>query len=351
MIKVCVYVDYVNDDITLTAVQLADWLVRLGVNVTLLSRSRIKKGIHPYWDNKALVLSKSGTSFLHLIRADYVFWLTVDNFVCDVMLPIATQHLNIKQPKHIVCPSWNNTPRELLFAINYAHKVLFFTEDNKHWFESYKLLKEIKSKVVVLPLVSAYQLQSIKQKKIEDKIKLLVILGKHMSKDNPDIFLRLNNLAKSTDCNIGLLQLNSLDRELRKDFKQLCQLSNVVHVTYNYLSDLAYIARDYDIVFNTETRYKHGAHVSLLYASNTPVVAYRVPPVTSYISNYSTGYLLPCGVDTVNSPIGKVHGDAQFNSLSLLLVGKDFTRMQRNIAENYKSSQLNFQDKLNELLS
>ena len=55
MLKVGIFAPYVRNETTLAAVQIADWLVRCGIEVEFLADGKVSKGIHPIWDCKVII--------------------------------------------------------------------------------------------------------------------------------------------------------------------------------------------------------------------------------------------------------------------------------------------------------
>ena len=350
MTRVCIYVDYCRNDTTLAALQVADWLLKIGVDVVFVTPNRVTRGIHPYWDNKVYTVNNGTTIPKKLANVDYVFWFTLDFLVYTTVLPLVLEYTKTKEPKNIIFPCWQKESCALDTMFSIADRIVFLSEDNFYWSEL-KRYKEVKSKFVCLPLVSANKLLVPKRVKVKDKLQLLVTLNKWMFEDDPFLLEHIVRLAGLDNCEVTVLITTSVNRELRKTMQQLQQDYGIKTRTLNYYSQLSYVVSEYDLAFVTDTRYSCGAKLSAMYPSGTPMAAYRIPPVTSYISNLSTGYLLNCALDTTNNPVGKVYDSSHIHGLSKIIQQKDLNVISRNIHTTYSSMQQKFKEQLNGIMA
>lgn len=350
MTRVSIYIDYCKNDLTLAAIQVADWLLKLGIDVVFVIPDKVKSGIHPYWDKKVYSFNNSSTLALRLVPVDYIFWFTLDVYVYTVVLPILFANTKFKEPKNILFPCWQQESFMLdtLFVI--ADKVVFLSDDNFYWFDC-KKYKEVKSKFIRLPLVAANKVIVPKKTKIKGKLKLLITLSKWIFEDDPYLLEHIVRIAVADDCDVTILLTNSVNREVRKSLKQMQVDYGIKCKKLNYYAHLGYEAAQYDLIYVTDTRYACGAKLSLIYPSGTPIAAYRVPPATSFVHNLTTGYLLNCGLETGDRPIGKVYDSTHIQHLLRLLSQKDIAVLSKNIHSTYGSMQKIFQETLNAILS
>ena len=112
------------------AVQLADWLLRLGFNVTMMANGRINRIGHEHWDSR--VLSRQNPARLHswVNKQKYVCWFEID----DDAMPAICRSRHIKLETCHVCFPRNSMTHLMTTVMGWDNsKIAFISRKPEHY--------------------------------------------------------------------------------------------------------------------------------------------------------------------------------------------------------------------------
>lgn len=310
MLKVGIFAPYVRNETTLAAVQIADWLIRCGIEVEFLADGKVSKGIHPVWDNK---VKRANEDSIHhwAFQATHLCWFSPNLWALQEAKLVSSFSPKY-QTLHYYFPYWGLWNEDNSIFLKMADRVICLSHDLSNWLD--------KHQGKVLPnrtwanLVVSDKLLSPKCGWVQPGLqKFLIVISKSVKLDlGPellDIFYSL--LDNYSGTRFTFLLEHSMPRRYRTDIKQLQQAypDRVACVTSPPYYDYSNLARQHDWVYMASTRYTYGSVMAALVSSSSALVCHDIPPVGAHLVNDSNGKLIVCGLDEQPAPIAEVSLD------------------------------------------
>lgn len=328
MPKVGIYVDYKHNETTLTAVMLANWMLRLGNSVRIVSNGPVAKNVDSYWDDRVLRDNfRNRNCYTDLTHA---FWFYPDRlsfFTAKFIgehnprantLSQHTENDNKTETiKHLYFPGWCDRSalnNELLLN----SKVICLNRDCAAWLSGN--CREFDIDQRWSNLCSSDKLLVPKLGRFEKKkTKLLVLLGSDFVQDiGTELFETMEKLlvAQSTlrvtfmlEKSLPKLHRNHLKR-LKKRFDSRVVLAGIM--PYSQYHAMTYI---HDWVYIACASFRHGSLIPHLAVSGTPLICHDIPPARTYMSNTLSGLLVPTPAADTFRPRGLVCFDAVMSTI------------------------------------
>lgn len=309
MFKIGIFTPYVRNEITLAAVQLADWLYKCGMAVSIVSSGRIEKGVHQFWDKRVKKASEHAV-YKWAYNATHLLWFSAD------VKALQQSHLvtfnNKKQKtKNIFFPNWTNWTEQDDAFLAQCDKTICLNRDMYLWLKKLRASEKMfMSERSHCCIVSAESVLIPKLAKAADSVRLLVFLSKHLELDiEPTFFAIFRNLLLShANLEITFLSEKSLSSRYKLKLKQLIKAFEtrvrfVYSVPYYEYSQLA---KKSDWIYVANTRHSFGSIFNLFAASTSPIICQAIPPATAFIGNRVNGLLVPCSVMEKPYPVADI---------------------------------------------
>lgn len=347
MLKIGIYAPYVKNEITLAAVQVADWLVRCGLDVEFLSDGKVSSGIHPVWDRKVRRAHDLDSVFRWAYGATHLCWFT-PNLNAYEAARVVARDTNQRRTKTIFFPHWGNwTPVHGSF-FRLAHRTICLSQDLANWLDAkYPDLATNRTWANLvspsIPLIPKQGLVDPEQRR------LLVLLDHSMTLDiGPGIFEAFDFLlAEHPRLRLTFAFLGSLPRPYRwlVESTQLHFPDRIEFVGNPAYVEYLHLARQHDWVYLAATRHRLGSLLSHLLVTTVPILCHDLPPVGGHLIDESTGKLIPCGLHERPVPVAEV--DVQTVGLtidSLLAIDEaNLCGMQAAITTHLLKKQASFE--------
>lgn len=346
MLKVGIFTPYVRNEITLAATQFADWLVRCGIEVVMLSSGKIENGIHPVWDRKVRRARKSAVySWAH--GATHLCWFEAGVEVLE-WTRLVTSADSKSCTKHFYFPHWSRWTEACSYFADHVDRVICLNRDIYYWLYKLHIMDAFKLKATgtYASLMTPNRVLLPKQGKISaDRTSLLTVLTKSTVADMGIDVLGLLDVLLVTRHELAITVLieASLPRvwrselvRMRKEYGERFQV--VKDLPYYCYSDLA---RQHDWVYVANTRHLFGSLLSTLNASSVPLICHDLPPVGAYVGDKHSGRLIPCGLQDSAIPVADVDlkvvlqylddilGESELQLTALQIMGVDHLRQRQ----------------------
>lgn len=337
MLKVGIFAPYVRNETTLAAVQIADWLVRCGIEVEFLADSKVSKGIHPVWDNK---VKRANEDSIHrwAFQATHLCWFSPNPMALKEAKLVSSFSPRYRT-LHYYFPYWSAWNAAHLQFLNMADRVICLSHDLANWLD--------KHQGRVLPnrtwanLVVSDKLLSPKIGWVQPGIqKFLIVVPKSDEFDlGPalfDIFYSL--LDDYNGITLTFLLEHSMPRSYRVGLRRLQRqysdrIACIVSPPYY---DYVNIARQHDWVYMAGTRYTHGSLMAALTSSSSVLTCHDIPPVGAHIVADSNGKLIVCGLEEQPEPIAEVDlGDIEDALAELAQVSTEMLESLQVVSADY----------------
>jgi len=316
MTKVGIYVDYKHNDTTLAAVMLGNWFIRSGSQVRFISDDSVARNVDDYWDSKVLRdFSGRGDCYSGL---SHVFWFCPNELSLKAAKREESQSDMISPVRHFYVPGWcAASAMSDAFLLN-AHKTISLSQDAAIWLSS--KCRDFEVNTAWSNLCAADKLLVPKNGRVEnDKIKILILLGSDFSVAIGDEFFEV--VEKLLRLYKGLHVTFAMERSLPKSQRR--RLSGLIQafgsrvcrkgvVPYSRYHEMAY---SHDWVYLACSAFRHGALISHLEVSGTPLICHDVPPARSYIAGKLSGLLVPTTAADTFKPAGIVCFDSLMTTL------------------------------------
>ena len=322
MLKVGLLTPYVRNEVTLAATQFADWLTRCGIDVSILSDSKIESGIHPVWDNKVKRVHKKAV-YAWAYGSTHLCW-----FSANVKALQWSRLVGFDKPKfrtkHFFFPYWSHWPESCDTFMRQANRVICLNQDIHKWLQDYRPATILNYDRTWANLLPADRVLIPKHGRIDKKQSyLMAVLTNTTHLDLGagvlDVFDFL--LTTRPDLYVTILIEKTLPRGYRAKMAKLGaahgERLTVVHNPPYY----AYceLARRHDWVYVANTRHLFGSLISALLPSTVPLICHDVPPVGAHVQDKQNGRLIPCDVHDESAPIAAVSLDVVGNYLDDIL--------------------------------
>lgn len=349
MLKVGIYTPYVRNEVTLAAVQFADWLVKCGIDVFMISDGKVEKGIHPVWDHQVKRGQKKAVyAWSH--GATHLCWFNANPKALKWARLVSFDTPKIKT-KHFFFPYWSHWPPSCDHFLMMADRVICLNKDLFDWLNRIrKPDKLLDTNRTWANLVAPDQVLVPKHGHIsKEESYLMTVLTKTTTRDlGPQVLDVMDFLLNTHESlNITTVLENSLPRTYRHTINKLGKTydNRIRYITsppyYKYVE----LARKHDWVYLANTRHLNGSQLAALIPSSVPLICHDVPPAQAYVSNSSNGRLIPCKVHYESVPIAAVDMDVVGNVLDEVLNESSIVlkAIQLTGHEQYKQKQESFE--------
>jgi hypothetical protein len=308
VLKIGIYTSYAKNEVTLSAVQFADWLVRCGVDVELLSRGKIETGIHSVWDHRVRRAHDVEAVCRWAYGATHLCWFEPNSWVAEAAQVVAADHAR-KRTCNVYFPHWGTWSSEHLAFFANTQRTVCLSQDLSVWLGAKfpDLAPERKWFNLVspaVPLVSRYGWTD------PDVRRLLVVLDRSTVIDiGAGIFSAFESiLADHPNLQLTFVFLGSLPQSYRK-WVRLLEHRNPLRVTFagnpSY-PDYLQLTRQHDWVYLALTRYRTGSILTHLATTTVPLLCHELPPAGRHVADGLTGRLIPCKLHDLPVPVAEL---------------------------------------------
>lgn len=347
MLKVGIYTPYVKNEITLAAVQLADWLVRCGLDVSILAEGKVESGIHATWDRRVRRAKDQAAVCRWAYGTTHLCWFTPSVWAHDSACLVASDGPR-RRTRHVFFPHWGDWKPQQLQFFPRMQRTICLSQDLAIWMdEKYSKLetKRTWANLVspAVPLIPKHGLVDAKQRR------LLVILDRSTVADlGLDIFLAFRQLLKRhSELRLTFLFCGALPRKYQQQVLLLNEFSHerVSFVGNPAYSEYSYLARQHDWVYLATTQHRLGALLPHLAVTTVPLICHDVPPVGGHVVHQVTGKLIPCDLREHPVPTAVVDVQEIIKAVESVLVQEELyiMGMQHAIAAQLVGRQAVFE--------
>jgi hypothetical protein len=310
MIKVGIFTPYVRNEVTLAATQFADWLVRCGIDVVMLSAGKIESGIHPIWD-KRVKRSHKQAVYRWAYGCTHLCWFSADLEALRYARLVSFDNKRSKT-KNFFFPYWSHWPTACDRFMFEADRIICLNRDIFNWLQMHRPAnKIIDDGRTWANLVPSAQVLIPKHGRINKTDSyLMVLLPKtvqmDLGKDILNVFDFL--LTEHPHLYLTLVSECSLPRNYRSKIAKLTKLygDRLEFISsppyYSYVN----LARKHDWVYIANTRHLFGSTLSTLTGSSVPLICHDVPLVSAHVQDERNGRLIPCSLYEKLVPIADV---------------------------------------------
>jgi hypothetical protein len=310
MLKAGIYAPYTKSETTLAAVQFADWLVRCGIDVSMLSTTRIQKGVHPYWDTHVKRNTRKNI-YKWAYNSTHLCW-----FAADLQAWEMSKVVTINSPKHYVShfflPGFSRWSKDADYFLSFADRVICLSQDIFSWLREFKGVEIDLSDRTWANLVSPSQVKIPRYGYLlNDQPRIMVFCPKEWEIDLPLDFLSIFDDLMCFNRGVTVTMVfdksvpNRVRRLLKKTKKQYADRFS--WKTQLNFYDLVAEARRHDWVYVAGTRYSYGSFFSLFASSTLPLIGHDIPPVGAHVGDKLNGRLVPCELSKSIVPIAEVN--------------------------------------------
>jgi hypothetical protein len=353
--KAGIYAPYTKSEATLAAVQIADWFVRCGVDVSFLSSGKIQTGVHPHWDYRVLSPSNNNT-YKWAYKSSHFCWFE-PNLSAWHMSRLVSFEGKKHSVSHFFFPGFCRWKSDGDYFLNFTDKTICLSQDAFIWLKDFKDFPKSFSKKTWANLVSPSKILAAKYGHAQkDTTRLLVFCTKEWEIDLPPDFLMLLDelLSFNGKAHITIVFEKSIATRHRKVLQSFKKRhgERFEWKTRLMLFDLVSEARKHDWVYVASTRYTYGSLLSLFASSSIPLICHDIPPVGAHITDKFNGRLIPCEILKASVPIAEVLlqdiGDILFEAAdlphvslkSLQLSGRKLYQKKQDSFQNFVQEEL-----------
>lgn len=346
MLKVGIFAPYTRSEVTLAAVQLADWLLRCGIEVIFIAEDRVGQGIHPVWDCK-VISAKTRNVYKWATNATHLCWFSPHSYALSLTTLVAKTS-GRQRIQHIFFPTWGNWTADHEFFALTSDRTICLSRDMANWLDA-RYDKEKTNRTwanLVSPSTIVVPKQGLTNK---DQRRLLAVCSQAFDLDlGSDFVNEFAVLLQISDLvHITFLLDKSVPRNYRQRFNELKKyFPGRVQIVKNIpYYDYVQLARQHDWIYLTSTRYTYGSLLSLLLSSSVPVICHDISPTSAHISNGTTGILIPCESYNKTAPVAAVASETAMSDLSAALHFDESTlkTFQHNLTGQLQRKQSAFQ--------
>jgi len=347
VLKVGIYVPYVKNEVTLAAVQFADWLVRCGLQVEILSNGKVSSGIHSFWDKKVRRCRDSGSVFRWAFSATHLCWFSPDYKAYEAARTVARDTAK-KSVRNIFFPDLCRWSESHVGFFQECDRTICLSQDLSRWLDVKH--PTIQTSRTWANLVSPSLSLSNKQGLINpDQLRLLIVMDRSMTIDiGIEIISMFRSiLEKNNKIHLTFVFSGALPKTYSNVLKLIAseyrgRLKCVGNIGY---PDYIHLVLQHDWVYSAVTRYRTGALLSHLLVTNVPIICHDIAPVCGHLSDAITGKLIPCATHDRYFPVAAVELDNIKNEIEsvLALTEKQLVVMQLAIANQIRKKQASFE--------
>lgn len=310
MLKIGIFTPYVRNEITLAAVQLADWLYKCGMSVSLLADGRVEKGIHRFWDTRVKKASEQAV-YKWAYNSTHLLWFAA-NVKALQQSHLVTFNNKKQKTKNLFFPNWTNWTEQDDAFLAQCDKTVCFNRDLYLWLKKLrptdKLFMSDRSHCCIVSSENVLIPKAAKRK--NDCVSLLVFLPKQLELDIESSFFDIfrNLLLSHASLKITFLSEKSLSNRYKSKIKRLIKtFDDRVRFVYSVpYYEYGHWAKKADWVYVANTRHAFGSVFNLFAASTSPIICQAIPPATAFVGNRVNGLLIPCPVMENPYPVADI---------------------------------------------
>jgi hypothetical protein len=356
MLKTGIYVPYVKNETSLASVMLADWLLRLGVDVCVFSDSPVRHGIHRIWDQKVrryVTPSRFDTS---IRDCTHLFWFKAacNRFLMTHEVPVLKPRVGTC--KDIYFPNWSDWQDGSFCMSSVASQTVSLSQSAAKWLSTTEDPRRDNKKWTLLTSPDI-PLAPRRGRAVPDRNRILVVVDRSTVLDIGVAFLRALErlLQEKPNTDISILLSGSVDKSFQIACRGFALVRGPERVTlienppyYDYCA----IARNHDWIYLAQTRCTYGSLYALLFNSTVPIICHAIPPLTDHRKDVFSCAWIPCKVIGKSLPIATVELDAIFLALSTYTDVTELVLQQRQqaVAQQVLDKQIVFERFLNRLI-
>lgn len=317
---------YCKSEVTLTALQLADWLQLLGLNVYFVSSTRVTTGMHEHWDNNVISHNNYAQVALVLNKASHVCWFAHCH-AAERNLDLRKKQIK-RTVKQLFFPGWVPYMDYQYATSLFTQRVVCLSQAFYNWLDvRYKDIDKTQSL-----LATPDKLLIPRSGPISSHwMKLLVYVPKSIEQDVPNSYFQLfHTLFKQYSVQVGFVfekPLNSTYRRvfnrLSRQYSEQVRLERVVN-----LSDYKWLSHQYDMVYLLNARHTHGALFSLFSGFNLPVVCNMMPLALEHVAN-NVGCIVATELVEKPIPVAKINAETFLSNMGY--IGRNYTNWLINV--------------------
>jgi len=347
VLKVGIYAPYVKNEITLAAVQFADWLIRCGLDVDFLVAGKVNSGIHAVWDHKVKRARSVETVYRWAHNATHLCWFTPDVHAFDAAKLVMADQPK-RKTKNIFFPHWCNWTRNHAQFFRNTQRTICFSQDLANWLDA--KYPDIDTHRTWANLVSPAIPLVCKRGFVESGSRSLLVVFDRSTVidigaaifDMFDLLIQTHPQLKLTFAFVGSLPVEYRNQVRSLQYMREEQVTFAANPSY---VDYLHLTRQHDWVYLAATRHRFGSMLSYLQISTVPLVCHDIPPVGGHLVDEKTGYLIPCGLHEKPFPVAEINVRRVYNTLNnlLLLDEAKLVDMQTAIALQLKKKQASFE--------
>lgn len=315
MYSACVVAPYTKSEITLAAIQIADWLRRIGFSVYFLSTTPVYGGIHKYWDNNAISPNNFSKRDYAVRVSTHVCFFSSDNNI----------QVKAKDKKTIFFPGWSGYwDSDYESYLQLSSRVICLSHAMSNWLDTrYRDINKTWA-----TLVSPDQLLIPKNGAIDlHSSNILVYVPKSVEIDVPVSYIdTFQTVSDKYSINFSFLFERTLNKKYRKAFNRVKAQQYKKIPVYQYGN----IVRQHDVVYLLNTRHTYGSMFSFFNLFNTPIICNHVSPVLEHIPS-NLGCIIPANLYEKPIPISGICDKSFTNNIDYIC--NNFLPWLKNIQE------------------
>jgi len=347
MLKVGIYAPYAKNEVTLAAVQFADWLVRCGLDVDFMTNGKVNQGVHAVWDKKVRRVRNVESLYRWAHNATHLCWFAPDVFAFDAAKLVMADRPK-RKTKNFFFPHWCNWSTNYVKFFQSTKRTICLAQEMAIWLDA--KYPDIDTKRTWANLVSPAIPLICKQGFVEPESRSLLVLFDRSTVldvdlelfDLFDLLLQNHPHLKITFAFVGALPTPYRDQVRSLKFIREDRVFFANNPDY---TDYLHLARQHDWIYLATTRHQFGSLLSHLQITTVPIICHDIPPVGGHIVDKKTGYLIPCGLHEKPFPLAEINAVEVYNKLDdvFMLSETELITMQTAIAQQLKKKQAAFE--------
>ena len=298
VLKVGIFTPYLRNEKTLAALQLADWLKKCGMTVSVLSATSVQQGIHSFWDKKVKKANEASV-YKWAYNCNILIWFFPDYKRLQQSHLVSFSNEK-RKTKNFFVPCWDEWEVNHDAFLAQADKILCLNRDIYLWLKTFRPANKLLAATRVYGTLTSPDVVLTPKPSIskKDSRKILVYLPKNIELDiSPEFFDVLHEIVdKNRNVCFDFLAERSLNSTYNRRIKKLL---TIFPANFSFQFSLPYskycqLAKEADWIYVTNTRFKFGSVFNLFAASTTPFICHAIPPVSSYVNNKINGIWVDC---------------------------------------------------------
>lgn len=323
MLKVGLFAPYCRSEATLAATQFADWLVRVGIDVSYLVEGGVERGIHATWDESVTRHRSPASTYRWAYGATHLCWFSPNGKVFRESKVVASASQR-QYTRQLYFPTWNNWDLKSTEFLEMVDRIVCLSRDMHLWLKEREPVNFLQGERTWGNLISPdIALKPRHGFRHEGEVRLLAVIPRTVPEDMGPSILDVFDflLATHEELRLTLLLESSWPRSYRR---RVVRLNRCYDDRVKVLTSLPYYSWgrhicDQDWVYICNTRHCYGSLLSAIGMNCVPVVAHDVPPIGGHIQDKINGRLIPCELGNEGYPVAKVRPEAIAETLDSVL--------------------------------